>query len=270
MKDAIIPAVIMGMMVALAAAAETPAPLVPSPMVPVEALPPALPGLTASPGTGSKAKAENDPPPVITLRDKCDVITPRIHGAAKVEGGKIRVAASGNSLTATLTGAAYAYAYIGGHATGALSLRLVQPFDLAPGDPKTPWVALRLAAKVDGYVRSERQGTACLRVAAATLYPACGGPPWSLALPPGCAAGRCAWRYERAAELPPLIVPAGRYVLVADFVIAATVDGITKGSGEAAFSPDAPEGTWSPALNPLAGIDRKDFGFTVTLKASTP
>ena len=107
-------------------------------------------------------------------------------------------------------------------------------------------------------------------MARATVYPACGGPALNIDIAPGCIAGCGAYRVLQEVEHPPVIVPTGDYVLDATFVIEASVDGIFHGQGEAVFNPGSTGILPGLPNNPFVDVDRKDFGFVVTLDASAP
>ena len=124
-----------------------------------------------------------------------------------------------------------------------------------------------MVGKVDGYLRGDCNGSACLRLASATVYPACGGPALTVAIAPGCIAGESALRILQTVEHPPLMVPAGDYILDATFVIEASVQGFSHGQGEAVFIPG--NSGILPGLpnNPFIKVDRKDFGFIIAIEA---
>ena len=166
-----------------------------------------------------------------------------------------------------MVGAAYAHCYAGRHSEGLLKVRLVHEFEVTPPDDSGALVGLRMSGKLDGYVRSEANGSACLRSADAAVYPACGGGPvLSLAFPPCCAPPGGAGRCQQEFELPPQTLPAGRYVLVADLTPEASVDGTCRGHAEAVFAPGPRVGTWYPLPNAMSQLDGKGFGLAITLK----
>jgi hypothetical protein len=209
--------------------------------------------------------------PAITLKEKRESVKHEKHGAANVyEGGKLAVKAAGNTLSATLTGTANAYAYILCHSYGGALLHLEQEFEVTPSDPKSDWVVLTMSVKLDGHLRTDIHGGASLRRASTTVQPAGGGEALGLALSPRQVGGvQGAWRVKEEASSTPQVVPAGRFLLVADFVVEATADHISKGHGEVDFSPDSPEGAWAWS-DPIEKVDSTDFGLTVTVKADTP
>ncbi len=285
MKDVMVPCVMTWVLTAPALAARAqPAPPMPSPSAPASTdrppgpLPP--PPLRPDERQPARTEAGRDggetgsglSRPTITLLDRSEAIDPAWRGAGVVELEKIEVKVREGRMTALLTGAAYAHCYIGRHSVGAPTLRLVQPFEVTPRDPRDPRVVMSLSGKLDGYVRSVPRGAACLRLADAAVYPAGAdsGPTSGLGFPPVCTTGSGAIRCERALEPPPMTVPAGRFVLVANLALEATVDGICNGHSEAVFAPAVRRATWDLKAGPFANVEGKDFGLTITLKVAAP
>lgn len=229
-----------------------------------------VPRLAARLENGSQAT--RTAPPRITLKEKQENVRRERHGAANVfEGGKITVAATGNTLSATLTGTANAFAYVLCHSYAGALLHLEQEFEVTPVNPNDGWVVLMISLKVDGHLRTDINGGASLRIASATVQPAGGGEALGLAISPRSAGGvQGSWRVQEEASSTPQVVPAGRFRLVADFVVEATADHICKGHGEADFAPDSPEAAWAWPDPSVEKIDTKDFGLNVTVKADMP
>ena len=219
----------------------------------------------------TRIRATSTAPPTITLKEKRESVKRERHGAANVfEGGKITVKAAGNTLSATLTGTANAYAYVLCHSHAGALLHLEQEFEVTPSDPNYGWVVLTMSVKLDGHLRTDINGGASLTMASATVQPACGGPALGLALPPRQMGGMQGFqRIQEEACSTPQVVPAGRFLLVADFVVEATADHICKGHGEVDFAPDSPEGVWAWS-DPIEKVDTTNWGLTVTVKANTP
>jgi hypothetical protein len=263
MRSVVILTIMVGLVTAVEAAAQAPpSPSMPSPVV--------SPGETDIVPFFRKWMTPGRP--LITLGEKRESITPEVHGAAYMEKGAIAVRpTSSTTFTAALTGASHAHAYVFCHATVLATVHLEQEFEVAPGNPATPSVTLSLTAKIDGHLRSDENGAACMRAATATVAPASGGPVLSVGFAPGCVVGRGASRYTQTAQPPPQVVPAGKYVLVADFVFDANVDGFCHGHGEAIFTSDftADRPLIVPSLpdNPFEKVDKKDFGFRITIEA---
>ena len=128
-----------------------------------------------------------------------------------------------------------------------------------------------MSLKLDGHLRTDINGGASLRMASATVQPAGGGEALGLALSPRQEGGvQGSWRVQEEASSTPQVLPAGRFLLVADFVVEATADHFSKGHGEVDFAPDSPEGAWAWPDPASEKIETKDFGLTVTVKADTP
>jgi hypothetical protein len=236
---------------------------------------PISPPGAAAPRLASTGDQLGQPPrfgnPVITLREKRESVRRERHGAANVyEGGKIAIKAVGNKLSATLTGTANAYAYILCHSYAGALLHLEQEFDVNSGDQQHGWTLLTMTLNLDGHLRTDKHGGASLRVASASIRPAGGGEAVRLAIAPRSAGGvRGAWRVNDEAKSGPVAMPAGRFLLIADFVVEATADHISKGHGEVDFAPDSPEGSWAWS-DPIEKVDSNDFGLTVNVKAENP
>ena len=210
-------------------------------------------------------------PPLIVLKEKKDSVKRDIHGAGNVfPGGKIVVKAENNVLLTTLADSANAYAYALCHSHAGACLHLEQQFEVVPCDPGQS-VVLTMAIKLDGHLRTDENGGASLKLASATVQPVGGGPGLGLALAPRTSAPgvRGVWRLKEDSESNPLVVPPGRFVLVADFVIEATADHFCKGHGEVDFCPESPEGAWSWP-DPIEKVETTDWGFTVLVQADNP
>ncbi|HWE38414.1 MAG TPA: hypothetical protein VG406_17715 [Isosphaeraceae bacterium] len=226
-----------------------------------------LTALAVGDGDGAESKSTR---PTITLGEKVEAIDPSWRGAGLVDLEKIEVEARRGTLTATLSGAAYAHSYLGKHSAGATTMHLVQPFAIDPGESKGGMVVLALSAKLDGYVRSVPQGAATLRRAGAAVYAAGGGPVAWLAFPAAATVDEGARRCKSSFDAPKVTLPAGRYVLVADLALDTTVEGICRGHAEAVFAPLVRRGTWDLEAGPFAKVDSEDFGLTVTAAVSAP
>jgi hypothetical protein len=70
-------------------------------------------------------------------------------------------------------------------------------------------------------------------------------------------------------HLPTLEVsglPLGRYVLTAEFVLETEASGIADAHAHADFSPSGSlPADWVRARDPFQGVDKKNFGFSLTL-----
>lgn len=250
----------------LVAVSSTPgqtAPPVPAPSVPPP--PPATPT--------EEAEKPEKKGPEITLGSKTDNVIPGKHGDALVDGGKIDVQTpEPNTLTAALTGVTAAHCFLGFHSQGIQTFQLVQEFDIASTDTSISSADLELKSTLNGYVRSNHKGSACMRLASASVSPAGGGgAPLSVSFAPmsvnGCGKSEYKQEYTSPAGPP---MPLGRYVLQANFVLEASADGLVNGRGVADFSPDDLPDIWKQEKDPFKDAERKDFGFNVTLTANAP
>jgi hypothetical protein len=261
-------------------AVEAPAsPPLPSPTVPPGAdrpspipLPLAIPDRGPVEGQAKGKPAKKKPAaPKIRLGEKHETDTPTGHGPGQIPAGKIQVKADGGKLKAVLTASASSHCFFGIPSTSVESLQLVQEFEIVPGDEGDPRVEISLSGKLDGYVRSELRSSASLRLADASVYPACGGPSLWLAFPPCCASGTSSARCEQETRSPPLTVTTGRYVLVMNLVLETTAANLFRGHAEAVFAPGRQPGRWtSPIENPFEDVEADDFGLTVLLRTASP
>lgn len=248
----------------------TPAPAVPPP--------PPAPGQEAPappPPPGAPAPAvvapSSAPAPEFSLGNKKETIAPLKHHDGLSEGGKIDIKAEGSTLTLTMTGAAAAHCFVGCESTGGQRFCLTQEFEITSATPGMYAADVALESTLKGYVRGRHKATGCMRLASAAIYPA-GGPvtPLCISYPAACAPGGCAYKYDRQISLPATTLPLGRYVLVANFFIVAEANGFTNAHGVADFSSDDLPDAWQQSTDPFKDVDRKDFGFVVTLTAAAP
>jgi hypothetical protein len=189
---------------------------------------------------------------------------------ALTEDGTIEIETpTPSSIDITMTGAVAAHCWVGCHSIGVQRFQLVQEFEMASPDPEATSAELTLESSLKGYLRGRHKGTGCLQRADAAVYAAGRPTPLRVAFAPACVAGPGARKYEKEVELPAAELPLGRYVLVMTFTIQADADGITNGHGVADFSDDPLPSEWQQVKDPFKDVDRKDFGFSVTLTASS-
>jgi len=232
--------------------------------VPSAAVPPAQ----AKPST---AETEQPAGPVFTLGDKQETIAPIKQHDGLAEGGKVEVKAESGTLSLTMTAAAAAHCWVGCHSVGGQRLYVTQPFEITSTAQGNTAAVVTLESTLKGVLRGRHKGSGCLHLAGAAVYAQSGAPtPLSLAYPPASAPSGCAFKYEREAKLPPITLPLGKYVLVADFLVQAEADGFANGHGVADFSSDDLPDAWKQEKDPFKDVDRKEFGFVVTLTAESP
>jgi hypothetical protein len=222
---------------------------------------------TAMPVPAPATPTKPGKPPKLTLQKSEELGPQGQWGASQVLERKADVKVSGATLTARLTGTAAAYPAVICPGTALATMRLVQPFTIEPASGASPWVNVTLSARAEGYVRTLEGSHAGLRAASAAVYPAGGGPPLALALPPAATGdGGCLY-YREAVSIPPTPMPAGCYVLVLDFAAEAAVSSSFHGFAEAVFSKSPAGSDRIAATNPYKDLDAKALGFAVTLKA---
>jgi hypothetical protein len=224
------------------------------------------------PGEPSREGRGGASAPVFRLLDKRSAVTPGRHADALTHEGKIDIQSpSPNALEVRMTGAVAAHAFLGFRSMGIQTYQLVQEFDLTSEGGTLTEANLALSVALKGYLRSQCKGAAGLRLAGATVAPAGGGRPLlELRVPPACVAGaRGEFTFDQPPSTPAsATVPAGRYVLVVDLVLEASAGGLVNARGVADFSPaDLPD-TWKQDHDPFKDMERKDFGFVVSLKAT--
>jgi len=279
MKDGIIG--IMAGWLGLAAAS---AGLAQSPPVPAPAVPPpttTAPAATASPAPEASAPAPpaaadagakpEAPGATITLQgDKQETLRDGklydgVDAAAKTD-----VKAEKGTLTATITAIAGAHAYLGFHSASVHEVTLVQEFDVASTDPKGGQVLLTLDGSLKGYLRSRHKGMACVRLASATVAPAAGGyAPLAVSIAPLSVSGPDGqYAYAQESKAPEQTLPAGRYILTANFKIDSSADGLLNGHGVANFSGDDLPTGYAQENDPFKDAEKKDYGFSLTLTAA--
>lgn len=204
-------------------------------------------------------------PPTIALQEIEESGPRGLRGASQTFGRKSIVKADGAALTATMTGTATAYNAVACPGEALAANRLVQPFDITPDPGSSPFVIVTLAAKAEGYLHATTPATASLRTASVAVYPAGGGPPLALALPTAAIADGGRGLYQQSAALPPMVLPAGRYVLVMDLAVGASVASHFHGYGSAIFAPEF-SGRDTVVVSD-EGLVPDNYGFTAVLKA---
>jgi hypothetical protein len=210
----------------------------------------------------------------ITLGPRHACVVPRTEKLGGAEGGTVDVQLTDpGTLTALLSGAAAASAYLGCHSAANETFELTQEFEVSCDDPSARTVALTLDSTLLGYLRSKHKSGARVKLATASVVPlGCASPPLALSHPAQAVSGGNGQLCNL--HLPPLRVdamPLGRYVLKARFEIEATAAGLLDAHAAADFSPDAPlPDPFVRPRDPFQGVSKKGFGLTVVLSASAP
>ena len=210
----------------------------------------------------------------ITLGPRTACATPMTSRQARAEGGFTDVTTpSPNALAMTMSGSVAANAFLGHTSTATETFHLEQEFEIECSDSATSFVRLTLESALVGFVRSKYKAGAGVKVASAKVFVA-GSPETPLVVvhPPSCVEGDNARLCNQ--HLPLIRVdkmPLGKYILVADFVIDCNAGGICDGHSAADFSPStALPADWVRTRDPFQGVDKKDFGFKLTLTADAP
>ena len=215
--------------------------------------------------------------PTIKLGEKQENNDRHGHGAGYVDSGKFIVKAEGGRLSVVVNTSAYSHAFYGIRSETVSSAQIVQEFDLDPGDSSQSMAKVSLSAKLLGTIRTEgrdAKASAGVRVADAAIA-TCGGEPlvW-VAFAPAGRSGNSSERDEREAEGGSAVLPAGRYILVANLVLETSVDACLRGHAEAVFAPPLEVMSWRTTNEeveppkPPKGEEGFRFGFVVTVNAS--
>jgi hypothetical protein len=233
-------------------------------------------GVALSQATAPAQVAPASPatPPVftITLGGRSACVTPTHRGQARAEGGIIDVTSlSSNSVVANLSGSVAANAYLGCSGSATEKFLLVQEFEITCSDKNVKSTKLSLDSVLVGFVRSKHRAGTCMRLAAAKVCPL--GSDQSLMVishPMLCAEGtdsRLCNQHLPTLEVPG--VPLGHYVLTAEFLLDAEASGLADAHANADFSPSSTlPADWVRTRDPFQGVDKKTFGFSLTLTAS--
>ncbi len=251
----------------------------PNPPVMIPAIRDEVPRAAPAP-RGDSAKPKKATPLIVPGELK-ETFESHQKGAGMILAGKSQVKVDGGKLTAVLTDSVQSNAFYGlkSHCVGPL--QMVQEFEIVPGELTNLQVELALSARIDGFLRTEYNGAAMVRVADAAVYPEGGGPTLWVAFPSygnACDNSECgdlegtAVRVEQEVESPPLVLPVGKFILVANLVLETNGGHGVRNHAVAVFAPRDPKTVWMFAEEiPFEEeIDEKKFGLTITLKASTP
>lgn len=205
----------------------------------------------------------------LALGGRTACVTPWHRGQARAEGGQIDITSPGsNALAAVLSGSAAANAYLGCPGVATERFLLVQDFEITCSDKNVTRAKLSLDSVLAGFVRSKHRAGARTGPATAQVCPLGSTEPvMAIAHPPLAVQGTDGRHCNQ--HLPTLEVsgvPLGRYVLTAEFVLEAEAFGIADAHANADFSPSATlPADWVRTRDPFQGVDKKDFGFSLTL-----
>jgi hypothetical protein len=219
-----------------------------------------------------------DPPSgptyTITLGPRTACATPMISRQARAEGGTTDVTTpSPNILSMAMSGSVAANAFLCHTSAATETFHLEQEFEVECSDSATEFVRLTLDSSLVGFVRSKHKAGACVKMASAKVcLPGAPDTPLIVVHPPLCVEGD---NGRLCNQHLPLIrvdrMPLGKYILVADFVLTCDAGGLTDGHSAADFSPSSSlPSDWVRTRDPFQGVDKKDFGFKLTLTADPP
>ncbi len=225
----------------------------------------------------AKADGPVDVPPVplsqpvysITLGGRSACVVPGHRGQSRAEGGQIDLTSpNSNALTAVLSGSVAANAYLGCPGSASERFQLVQEFEITCSDKNVKTAMLSLDSVLAGFVRSKHRAGAGTRLATAKVFPEGSSQPVMIITHPTLAAQGTDGIHCNQ-HLPTLEVsglPLGRYALTAEFVLEAEAFGIADAHANADFSPSGSlPADWVRTRDPFQGVDKKDFGFSLTL-----
>jgi hypothetical protein len=231
----------------------------------------AVAGLVAA-DAPSEPEEKKPPAPEVALKDKNESIVPGTSGDGWAEEAKVEVQAKDNTLTVLMTGTAAAHCRLGCQSMAVQTFQLAQEFEVTCDDPKVKQVVLSLESALNGTLWARHKASACMRLARAEVSAEGGCSPLSVAHPPLCvSAGQCRTYKHKVGPNKGTSMPLGRYVLTACFTVDAGASGFLNGHGQADFSAEDPlPNPWKQEGNPFKEVDRKDFGFALTLTADPP
>jgi hypothetical protein len=224
--------------------------------------------------TAPAADAPSDRIYTITLGPRNACVTPKTTRQARAEGGIIEVTTpAGNVLAMAMTGSVAANAFLGQTSTATETFHLEQEFEISCSDSSTCFVRLTLESALVGFVRSKHRAGASVKLASARIcLPGSTETPFVVVHPPQNIEGDDGRLCNQ--HLPLIKVakmPLGRYILIADFVLACEAGGVLDGHSAVDFSPSTSlPSDWVRTRDPFQGVDKKDFGFKLLLTADPP
>lgn len=213
------------------------------------------------------------PPPDVSLAlgKREGHVTPARSGCTHTGGGNVDVQQpSPDAVVVAMTGVAVAYGSPAGSAAAALDFTLTQAFEVSFDNPKVKAAKLCLEARVIGFLRSHKAGSAEQCGTAAVSF--VGGPAFLVLDVPShsVSAGQSLGVNDKVGPSC-LVVPAGAYCLTQTFRVSAAMPRVVFAckAPSAEFAPDpALDPLWISTKEPFKGALKKDLGFQVTLKVS--
>jgi len=205
----------------------------------------------------------------LKLGGRSACVIPRHRGQSRAEGGQIDVTSPrSDALAAVLSGSVAANAYLGCPGSAAERFQLVQELEITCSDKNVKIAKLSLDSVLAGFVRSKHRAETGARLATARVCPVGSTEPLMEITHPTLAVqgtdGRHCNQHLPSVEMSG--VPLGRYTLTAEFIIEAEAVGIADAHANADFSPSGSlPSDWVRTRDPFQGVDKKDFGFSLTL-----
>jgi hypothetical protein len=208
----------------------------------------------------------------ITLAGRSACVTPSHRGQSRAECGRIdTVLSDANALIAVLTGSVAANAYLGYPGSASERFQLIQEFEISCSDKNVTTAAMSLDSVLAGFVRSRHRARTRSRLATATVCPVGSTQPVMVIAHPALAVDGTDGRHcnQHLETLVASGLPLGRYTLTAEFVLEAEAFGIADAHAHADFSPSGSlPSDWVRMRDPFQGVDKKNFGFSLTLKVT--
>jgi antitoxin (DNA-binding transcriptional repressor) of toxin-antitoxin stability system len=200
-------------------------------------------------------------------------MTPCRVGCTHTGGGNIDVQQpSPDTLVVTMTGVAVAYGSPAGAASAGLDFALSQAFEVSFDKPTVKAAKLTMEARVIGFLRSHKLGTA-EESGSAVVGGAAGGPGLTLAVPShSVAAGESVSINDKEGPVGLIVPAAGPLCLTQTFRVAASMPRsvLPCKAPSAEFAPDpALDPFWISAREPFHGAVKKDLGFQVVIKVAS-
>lgn len=216
--------------------------------------------------TVTTAAAAPDVSLVLGKRDS--KVTPCRVGCNHTGGGNIDVQQpSPDTIVATMSGVAVAHGSPTSAAMASLDFALSQAFEASFDNPKVKTAKLTMEARVIGFLRTHKLGTAEQTGAAVVTGV---GPVLHIEVPShAVSGGQSVGVNDKEGPVSIGIPAAGKYCLNQTFRVASSMPRVLFPckSPSAEFAPDpALDPLWIPAKEPFHGAAKKDLGFQVTIK----
>jgi hypothetical protein len=199
-------------------------------------------------------------------------VTPCRAGCTHTGGGNVDVQQPApDTLVVTMTGVAVAYGSPAGSASATLDFNLTQAFEVSFDKPGVKAARMTMEARVIGFLRCHKLGTAEESGSAVVTAPGLTG----LAVPVpshSVAAGESVSINDKEGPVS-LVIPAGgqQLCLSQTFRVSATMPKsvLPCKAPSAEFAPDpALDPLWISAKEPFKGAVKKDLGFQVIIKVT--